>query len=498
MQMLLAMVLLTACNNDDDNNQAKNTGPGPLAEELSAGTWYNIYEATGVAHAEGAREESMAYSVVADVYHFNTDGTGDFQRCFFGDDDDDILVQGILGYGVFNYSSTADGKVHITLTHQWDQSYPQQWDVSYANEAVNAKGVDGQELKLLLADEGMQAVLNRMAEQNGSSDYDVDAYKPKGIDNSQWMKTLADSRLVADLSLPGSHDACTAEGWQSKLFRFIAEASAKTQELTIREQLKVGMRVFDLRPERVFESTSYVLRCSHGVMSTQMLVNEFFQQLKDFLAANPTEFCIVTVDLSATSDKNAWGKEFTALLSSDAFKRMFANFKPRLTVGEMRGKVLILSKIEFAKEPIGGFCYGWVDDKELDKQTKGHITGPNGVEAPLWVQDYWGKSSRDGKDDAVIRMLEAAANRDMNAESPAWVINFPSAYFGLPLSDSYRENAVEANKVTADWLASHTGSVGIIYVDFAGMDKTPGYASLNLYDTHGMTLVDCVIKQNMK
>lgn len=114
------------------------------------------------------------------------------------------------------------------------------------------------------------------------------------------------------------------------------------------------------------------------------------------------------------------------------------------------------------------------------------------------MQDYWGKSSRDGKDDAVIRMLEAAANRDMNAESPAWVINFPSAYFGLPLSDSYRENAVEANKVTADWLASHTGSVGIIYMDFAGMDKTPGYASLNLYDTHGMTLVDCVIKQNMK
>ena len=46
--------------------------------------------------------------------------------------DDDILVQGILGYGVFNYSSTADGKVHITLTHQWDQSYPQQWDVSMA------------------------------------------------------------------------------------------------------------------------------------------------------------------------------------------------------------------------------------------------------------------------------------------------------------------------------------------------------------------------------
>jgi hypothetical protein len=45
----------------------------------------------------------------------------------------------------------------------------------------------------------------------------------------------------------------------------------------------------------------------------------------------------------------------------------------------------------------------------------------------------------------------------VTAEKPAWVINFPSAYFGLPLSDGYRENAVEANKVAADWLSSHTG-----------------------------------------
>lgn len=95
-------------------------------------------------------------------------------------------------------------------------------------------------------------------------------------------------------------------------------------------------------------------------------------------------------------------------------------------------------------------------------------------------------------------MLEAAAGRDMTAEKPAWVINYPSAYFGLPLSDSYRENAVEANKVTVDWLSSHTGSVGIIYMDFAGMEKSPSYSAERLYETCGMTLVDCVIQQNQK
>ena len=114
------------------------------------------------------------------------------------------------------------------------------------------------------------------------------------------------------------------------------------------------------------------------------------------------------------------------------------------------------------------------------------------------MQDYWGKWERTGKDEAVVHMLEAAAARDMTAKAPAWVINYPSAYFGLPLSDSYRENAVEANKKAADWLSSHKGSVGIIYMDFAGMDKSPSYSAEKLYETCGMTLVDRVIKQNQK
>ena len=223
-----------------------------------------------------------------------------------------------------------------------------------------------------------------------------------------------------------------------------------------------------------------------------------FQILKEFLAANPSEFCILTIDLSATVYKEDWAKEFTALVSSDAFRSMFVDFKPRLTVGEMRGHVLMLSRHEYAAQPIGGYCYGWVYDQEFEKQTKGRITGPNGVEAPLWVQDYWGKSNRNGKDEAIVRMLEAAATRDMTVENPAWVINYPSAYFSLPLSDSYRENAVEANLVTANWLAEHTGSVGIIYMDFAGMDKSPNYPADKLYDTNGMNLVSRVIMQNAK
>ena len=309
-----------------------------MAEKVNGGAWYDVYEASGTAKEEGSSDaETVFYSVVIDIYNFRADGTGDFQRCFFNDESEEpVMVHGILGYGVFTYSSATDGTVAITLSNNWDQSYPQKWNVTYGNETITAKGVDGQTLTLVRADDETMAILNSFLEQNGGSDnpkYNVDDYKPMDVDNSQWMKGLADSRLVADLSLPGSHDACTADGWFYKDLGKIAEVSAKTQDLTIKEQLKVGMRVFDLRPERMHDGANYVLRCSHGIMYTKLLVSDFFQQLKEFLAANPSEFLLLTIDLSATSDKTAWGKEFTELVNSAEFRSMFADFKPRLTVG---------------------------------------------------------------------------------------------------------------------------------------------------------------------
>ena len=76
-----------------------------------------------------------------------------------------------------------------------------------------------------------------------------DAFKPH-VDHSQWMAQLNNSRLVADLSLPGTHDACTGEGWH--LASQIGKSAATTQDLTIDEQLKVGV------PSMSMVRTSYV------------------------------------------------------------------------------------------------------------------------------------------------------------------------------------------------------------------------------------------------
>ena len=149
----------------------------------------------------------------------------------------------------------------------------------------------------------------------------------------------------------------------------------------------------------------------------------------------------------------------------------------------MRGKVLLLSKEVYADKPIGGYCYGWVSDLELEKQQQGHITAVDGSETPLWVQDYWKNITRENKDKALINMLEASVKRDMTADKPAWVINFPSE---------------STNQKAIDWLSSHKGSVGIIYMDFAGMNESPDYTKTKLYKTVGLRLVETVIKQNFK
>ena len=71
---------------------------------------------------------------------------------------------------------------------------------------------------------------------------------------TNWMEQLDDSRLVTDLSLPGTHDAANAQGWTGlagiSFGRYtFGDMAAKAQDLTITEQWNIGVRAFDIRPQ---------------------------------------------------------------------------------------------------------------------------------------------------------------------------------------------------------------------------------------------------------
>lgn len=496
---LCGATMLTSCSNADNPSVPEN----PALAEALVGEW--IFEQETYIENYDLDDETASLAdgcTMAILYHFNDDGTCWKEINLMKDGK--LVDQPVSRFATdeSTYTVDAGGKVVVTVRDieaEGDESDVLTFDgtrltTRYANADSPITLVRATDAQILLYKDESDAWHGGSAEKK----YNVADYKPESVDNSRWMKQLRDSRLVCDLSLPGSHDACTAEGWINDIIGIGAEIIAKCQDLTILEQLKVGVRVFDLRPERVLDGKDFSLRCSHGPVATKMLVSEFFTALQQWLKANPTEFCIVTVDLSATSDKTAWGKEFSALVNDARYKGLFADFKSRLTVGEMRGRVLMLSKWEYGAKPLGGYCYGWGSYLELEKQQQGYIIAADGSRTPLWVQDYWEDITRTNKDQALVRMLEAAVSRDMTASAPAWVINYPSAYIGSALSDNYRLNAVSANKVAIDWLDTHKGSVGIIYMDFAGMDKSPNYSKTELYNTLGMQLVNRVIKQNQK
>ena len=315
---------------------------------------------------------------------------------------------------------------------------------------------------------------------------------------NDWMQQIDDSQLVTALSLPGTHDAATAEGWVG-LGELLGELGAKAQDLTIAEQWAVGVRVFDIRPQK----DGNVLRCMHGIAGTKLMVGDFFAKMRDLLAASPTEFAIVTtkIDTSEGEPEVAeWAPLFSSLIQSDSLRQCFVEFSPTLTVGDVRGKILLLSRNKYADVPLGGYITGWSSDKDFANQQGGTITGADGSNCPLWTQDYYQPNEdREGKDNVIRLMLDAAMNRDLTTQQPAWVMNYTAGNTKTFLSDGYRDNAVYAHQVVLDYLKdeTHTGSTGIVFMDFAGVDKSIG-TSQDIYEVKGLQLVQALIAQNFR
>ena len=316
---------------------------------------------------------------------------------------------------------------------------------------------------------------------------------------NNWMEQLDDNRMVTDLSLPGTHNAATAEGWEG-LAVLIGNLAARAQDLTIAEQWNVGVRAFDIRPQKDGDK----LRCMHGISGTKLLVGDFFAKMRDLLAASPTEFAIVATKIDTTEGEPEvveWAPMFYSLIQSDSLRDCFVEFSPTMTVGDVRGKMLLLSRNKYADVPLGGFVTGWSSDKDFANQQGGTITGSYGNSCPLWMQDYYEPNSdREGKDNAIRLMLDAAMARDMTTQQPAWVMNYTAGNTKSFLSDGYRDNAVYANQVVIDYLAddTHNGSTGIVFMDFAGVDQSKSTSGLSTYEVKGLQLVQTLINQNFR
>lgn len=286
-----------------------------------------------------------------------------------------------------------------------------------------------------------------------------------------WITEIDDCTPVSQLAIPGTHDAATGNG-VSLLFQM-----GITQSKEIDEQWNIGVRVFDLRPALDGEE----LHIYHGPLKTRISFSDAIELLKTKLESeSPNEFAIVIIrneKHSGNSEEEArWSRAIGRVICS--LSERAAPFHPTITVGELRGKILFMSRNHYTGCDKGAYIEGW--NHSPDGTTSAQITPyGNGGSARLMVQDFYdttGDVRQAQKREAILKYLDMASS----ASPDTWCINhisgFASTYLGiagLGSNRGYRSNATNMNRVVITYINGETSERrrhprGIILMDFAG------------------------------
>ena len=319
-----------------------------------------------------------------------------------------------------------------------------------------------------------------------------------GRAQNNWMQYLPDDAYLVDLSIPGAHDAATGHGWTGLAGLLTGASNGTTQDIDIPEQWKLGVRAFDLRPK----VTNSRLAINHGPLQTKLYFDDALRTLGTFLKENPSEFIVIHMLYADgfSSDKAKFQTQLKDLLGRDGVKEYLIDFSRDLTVKDMRGKMLIISRDPYDTTPYaGGFFNGWGDGIYRNIS----ISGKSGPSATLNVQDLSNVSQNDDTKKAEIIDLLNYSTKHVatNSEKVVWAFNLPSGYnnSGASSSNGYRANAVNTHQVFIDYLKkNHAGPTGVVLMDYVGVDNSNGYGTQTVYNTRGLELLNDLIQNNWR
>ncbi len=317
---------------------------------------------------------------------------------------------------------------------------------------------------------------------------------------NNWINKVNDSQKVFNLTIPCTHGSTTAEGWLGSASETLGQMMGKTQSLTIEEQWNLGVRGFEFltgfyeNPD----TKTKELYMMQSTLYTKMTLKEFFTRMSKYLSENPQEFVVVLIDKSAgvtSDDLPEWKSALEAIIKSDELKDLFIPFKSTITVGEMRGKILLLSKVKYADSFVGGYVENWFYGESEYEQLKPTITAPDGTVTKFYAQDFVDEFISEyerKKQVAITRIFDYVVKRDVNSDNPIW------AYAGLGsgmTNDSYMSLAAKSNPTVTEYLKKTEAQLGLISIDYAGVDNVK-FSDDKSYEVKGLELLNTIIAHN--
>jgi len=156
------------------------------------------------------------------------------------------------------------------------------------------------------------------------------------------MRDIPDNTRLSQMTIPGTHDSCSLFGI----------CCARTQTWSLVEQMRAGLRYFDIRLRRINDT----LRAYHGFVDQKETFDHILVYAFDFLEKNPSETIIMEI-ISEYDPENS-KKSFKDLYEeyTQSYQDKIVSYQNKdITLGEIRGKLFVVKVFEGSTSNIPNF-----------------------------------------------------------------------------------------------------------------------------------------------
>lgn len=285
---------------------------------------------------------------------------------------------------------------------------------------------------------------------------------------------IDEERLVSDLYLAGTHDACA----------FVSGGPLiVTQDVTLEEQLQLGIRVFDLRLRPVGDGSGKMI-AYHGIASQkQELTQDILPLFVRFIQEHPDQFVFLSFKAEGSGikgDQESYAEALTKALSApEVSALLFSDLTEETTVADIRGRIIPLHRSSLGSTTYGAHFTSWKDDATFET----NVLGYSGATMPTFIQDNY-KISRIDAEDKRIDIVNAF---EVAHKHPTKRLNIFYISGTGPLC--YPDRAAHLLNPALLSLFQSTQTLtpppGIYFLDFVGRESAP-------------ELVQTINKQNFK
>lgn len=255
--------------------------------------------------------------------------------------------------------------------------------------------------------------------------------------SKNWLKNVDDNAKITEVSLPGTHDSGATHS--------IADVAGKCQDISIKTQLEIGVRFFDLRLQLVNDEFKIV----HSFVDQNLKFSTVLKDLYSFIKENSSEYLIISIKEEASPVNSSLWFDEALIRDFEEYKDVFMINENKLpeTVKEARGKIYLLSR--FSGDIGIPAHYGWADDCSFEFDN-------------IFVQDNYNIQNIEDKKSDILNAINYA-----NTNKNKLVLNFTSCYLDPGFPPSYAGTAaLSINPWFLETIKETKDNLGIIVADF--------------------------------